>query len=321
MEEAKDTGEPQGQIQPGSTADQEQLSNCGNWSVFCSTCGKGFINQCRLKKHCTNVHERSNRFPCPICDKGFTSDAYRLHHMEMVHNSNNPYACVACQENFSTRAALMNHVAHVHQGADDGREAKAKYNDSPDNTLPSNITPDSLPAQFSTSPTPPTLADEQPLDLSLPKPQLSPLDCTRESTYHAEFTESQQQNFAEVSSTSLGPMLNSADTKMGDGDDSNQSRDLRTGGRHRCTYCEKSFASKEYLRIHEATIHEGTKAFICSACGKHFSVHQALRKHYIIQHEGGKPYRCRDCKMEFRTRATLRSHRFTAHGQTPACKV
>ncbi|TPP57606.1 hypothetical protein FGIG_05320 [Fasciola gigantica] len=291
----------------------------GNWSVFCSICGKGFINRCRLKKHCVNVHERSSRFPCTICDKGFTSDAYRQHHMELVHCDKNPYACVACQENFSTKSALMNHVLNVHGGCDEEREAKAKLGNSPSDTsvrLPFN--------GFASTPDPgfpqPSSTDEQPLDLSIRKQLYSP-ECGKTDPSLPNNSESTQQSFAEVSSTSRGPGSTTTDNKLDDDEEYNQNKDNRTICRYGCTYCEKSFASKEYVRLHEATVHEGTKAFICSACGKHFSVHQALRKHYIIQHEGGKPYRCRDCKMEFRTRATLRSHRSTVHGQIPVCRV
>ncbi|KAF8560495.1 hypothetical protein P879_05446, partial [Paragonimus westermani] len=293
----------------------------GNWSVFCSICGKGFINRCRLKKHCTNVHERSNRFPCPICDKGFTSDVYRVHHMELVHNDNKEYACVACEENFSTKTALMNHVTSVHGGCEEEREAKAKHEPSPLVLQDKSHNADSLGCEpnnlLEVSCTHPNSSDDQPLDLSIRKPRRSsPEPVPVRLCFRLPDCEVQPHSFAEVSSTSRGPGTFSADVKSIDADELGQSRDSK-GDRHNCTYCEKTFASKEYLRLHEATIHEGTKAFICSSCGKHFSVHQALRKHYIIQHEGGKPYRCRDCKMEFRTRATLRAHRSTTHGQVP----
>ncbi|KAA3678259.1 uncharacterized protein DEA37_0011932 [Paragonimus westermani] len=235
----------------------------------------------------------SNRFPCPICDKGFTSDVYRVHHMELVHSDNKEYACVACEENFSTKTALMNHVTSVHGGCEEEREAKAKHEPSPVVLQDKPHNADSLECEpnnlLEVSCTHPNSSDDQPLDLSIRKPRRSsPEPVPVRLCFRLPDCEVQPHSFAEVSST---------------------------WDRHNCTYCEKTFASKEYLRLHEATIHEGTKAFICSSCGKHFSVHQALRKHYIIQHEGGKPYRCRDCKMEFRTRATLRAHRSTTHGK------
>ncbi|KER29336.1 hypothetical protein T265_03999 [Opisthorchis viverrini] len=253
----------------------------GNWSVFCSLCGKGFINRCRLKKHCINVHERSSRFPCPICDKGFTSDSYRTHHMELVH-----------------------------YGHGNEREAKAKHQVSP--FCPETPMSDFASNNQSPIETQPSSSDDQPLDLSMHKCRAEmPDHCLTEATNRNSY-EQLQQSSSEVSSTSRSPVPTMTGQKPS-ADDNCLTKEVK-GGRHNCTYCEKSFASKEYLRLHEATVHEGTKAFICSACGKHFSVHQALRKHYIIQHEGGKPYRCRDCKMEFRTRATLRSHRSMTHG-------
>lgn len=261
------------------------------------------------------IHESPRLFICPLCGKQLAREKGLNQHVRTIHEGNWAVFCSVCGKGFINRCRLKKHCTNVHDSLSE-REAIAKREHRPDYHATSTVngaqnkeatTPDSLRTQ-------PTSSDDQPLDLSIRKPCCySPSEDSEYSGFLFPSKESPQQSFAEVSSTSRGPSV--GDEKAIEADTHGQVKDTKAG-RHKCTYCEKSFASKEYLRLHEATIHEGTKSFICSACGKHFSVHQALRKHCVIQHEGGKPYRCRDCQMEFRTRAMLRSHRSTTHNKS-----
>lgn len=261
------------------------------------------------------IHESPRLFICPLCGKQLAREKGLNQHVRTIHEGNWSVFCSVCGKGFINRCRLKKHCINVHDSLNE-REAIAKREHRPEYHATSTVCR-SQGKEVTTLNSPltqPTSSDEQPLDLSIKKRRCySPSDDSEYSGYLFPSKESPQQSFAEVSSTSRGPSI--GDEKATDVEVCGQVKDNK-GNRHKCTYCEKSFASKEYLRLHEATIHEGTKAFICSACGKHFSVHQALRKHCIIQHEGGKPYRCRDCQTEFRTRAMLRSHRSTAHSKS-----
>ncbi|KAH9824127.1 hypothetical protein DFH28DRAFT_1077908 [Melampsora americana] len=79
--------------------------------------------------------------------------------------------------------------------------------------------------------------------------------------------------------------------------------------------CTKRFWTKQHLKVHRESIHEGKKGqpkFICQICDREFLKHHLLRTHHSEIHceAGTKPYICTatNCKKSFSTGSKLRKH-------------
>ncbi|XP_072041891.1 uncharacterized protein [Amphiura filiformis] len=81
--------------------------------------------------------------------------------------------------------------------------------------------------------------------------------------------------------------------------------------RYNCSYCEKSFRGRSYLREHE-TLHTKEAKFPCNRCDRRFTRHRELRYHQQ-KHDGHEPFACDDCDKRFVTKANYRSHMENVH--------
>ena len=120
-----------------------------------------------------------------------------------------------------------------------------------------------------------------------------------------------------------------------------------------CTFCQKTFAIKEYLKIHMRT-HTKEKPYTCSLCNKSFSQLGGLARHKLactdvrevscllcaskfrtdsdrVKHTSAvhfkvRKFKCNQCPKAFTDGTPLKYHQKTAHGdgshlvQCPSCE-
>ena len=81
--------------------------------------------------------------------------------------------------------------------------------------------------------------------------------------------------------------------------------------KHRCDDCGSEFTSRQTLRAHMSSIHEGIKK-VCSICLKPVA---DLVRHVRSQHRNAKKkeYFCNVCESAFRTSFSLQRHKDTVH--------
>ena len=77
-----------------------------------------------------------------------------------------------------------------------------------------------------------------------------------------------------------------------------------------CCLCEKRFYSKQHLKVHIQSAHEG-KRFKCNSCEKEFKSNSILRKHNLIH--DGVSFACNSCDKKFSRREMLREHEQSFH--------
>jgi len=96
-----------------------------------------------------------------------------------------------------------------------------------------------------------------------------------------------------------------------------------------CPKCGKAYATRSYLAMHIASVHEG-REYECPSCHKKFNSCGYLRRHYVKEHEqehslsldpsatwaGQQPdssCKCDLCNRRFVDHASLAVHRHTRH--------
>ncbi|CAL4122130.1 unnamed protein product, partial [Meganyctiphanes norvegica] len=126
----------------------------------------------------------------------------------------------------------------------------------------------------------------------------------------------------------------------------NLQRRHNTGGKCKCSHCEKTFAVNGNLSIHtrkhteikhqhnlrdnsfsqknapkyNLRIHTMEKLYMCSHCDKTF-----LKRNHLVRHlsrVGEKPYQCSICENFFSTKSSISIHMMTHTGEKPyQCKM
>ena len=86
----------------------------------------------------------------------------------------------------------------------------------------------------------------------------------------------------------------------------------------KCSACEKSFKSTQYLQVHFESVHEGKKRYECNLCGKKYAAQQKLEQHIASTHEGIKHHLCPFCDHASFQANNLKKHIAMVHeGQRP----
>ncbi|OQR69016.1 zinc finger protein-like [Tropilaelaps mercedesae] len=80
-------------------------------------------------------------------------------------------------------------------------------------------------------------------------------------------------------------------------------------GPHMCSFCDKPFTSRGYLKIHEK-IHRGELDFECDHCNARFATHNKLNQHLVV-HSSVRPYECSRCHKTFKLLSAERRHEMT----------
>ena len=78
--------------------------------------------------------------------------------------------------------------------------------------------------------------------------------------------------------------------------------------RHKCDICDYFFITKQSLKGHIESVHEGKKPFNCKICDKDFTQKGALNIHVARIHEGKKPFECKICDTSFAIKNDLKVH-------------
>ena len=80
----------------------------------------------------------------------------------------------------------------------------------------------------------------------------------------------------------------------------------RSGTRHQCSVCNKSFTTASNLNSHLRQVHNGVR-HPCSLCSKTFSQVGNLDRHFQVRHKG-KRHPCELCNQTFTRLDHLRTH-------------
>ena len=78
-----------------------------------------------------------------------------------------------------------------------------------------------------------------------------------------------------------------------------------------CPICGKNV--KISLKIHIESVHEGKKPFKCSLCDAAFGFKYGLNMHILSVHEKKKPFKCSKCEFEATQKSNLKRHEETVH--------
>ncbi|CCD74072.1 C2H2-type domain-containing protein [Caenorhabditis elegans] len=85
----------------------------------------------------------------------------------------------------------------------------------------------------------------------------------------------------------------------------------------RCDFCPKTFALKNYLKLHVKQVHEqNERKHVCVYCNKGFAYAGSLQVH-VRTHTGERPYVCKFCPKAFASQGNLQSHERTHTGERP----
>jgi len=84
-----------------------------------------------------------------------------------------------------------------------------------------------------------------------------------------------------------------------------------TNGKFPCDQCNKHFATKQGLKVHIQSIHEGVK-YACNQCDKQFIQPVHLATHIQSKHEGVK-YPCNQCNYQATLHGSLITHLKSKH--------
>ena len=80
-----------------------------------------------------------------------------------------------------------------------------------------------------------------------------------------------------------------------------------------CELCGASFARRQKMKSHVATVHEGKKPHQCSICNACFSSKHNMTCHIASAHEKKKPYKCLQCSDSFSRKENLETHVISIH--------
>ena len=92
----------------------KEVNNQSNLKHQCSKCSKVLKNAYCLKKHESNVHVVSTKFPCEICAKSFANKASLSAHVMNIHERRQWFYCEQCDYKSVTKYGVQNHILAKH---------------------------------------------------------------------------------------------------------------------------------------------------------------------------------------------------------------
>lgn len=95
----------------------------GEYTCFCSVCGRGFIGKALLATH-EEIHLDIKRYGCDFCDKKFAVKRYldvhrQLNHRKELFGDESLYKCNLCDKTFTFEKSLKRHKSVIHHVGED----------------------------------------------------------------------------------------------------------------------------------------------------------------------------------------------------------
>ena len=251
----------------------------------CNICEFKFSNEANFKKHMLRKHKSSeseekdvydaeSTFPCPICGERFLLKGSLKVHVRLVHGGFN---CNACPKNFSTEERFKRHVESAHM--------KVRFSCS------------QCEKHFVTK----TNADKH---------------CKQEG--HCK------EGIVKFKLKDGNPSKKKYNTNLdckGEISISDQSSDpenpeTKTEGpgsskQYICEKCEAVFQTKDGLRLHRQSKHEGVQ-YSCNQCEFKATQRGNLKAHQEAVHDGIK-YSCNLCEYQTTRLSNVRKHKESKH--------
>lgn len=107
---------------------------------------------------------------------------------------------------------------------------------------------------------------------------------------------------------SKGKAISSHDTnRKSTSKDSKEPKKAEEIQQQYCSFCEKKFASKKSLKLHEVEVHTKQFSYFCDFCNRGFSRKDRLLEHLQSQHLR-IPFICSFCGIEFTLQKNLKAH-------------
>ena len=297
---------------------------------MCETCGVAFKISNALKVHKTK-HSDARPFPCHFCDKSFSHKRLRMHHERARHQQSERLKCDSCQ--FTCCAKYDMRIHKEKQCGNRGafqcercdqiftmKSSLEKHikNNKCTSWKPATITDDkkkaSLAVKFD-------IYDTKWLDPVVIA--LMGKTSSNDFRFKCKYCASKQWRspIPFVKHMRLTHPEEPVVTKPYICDQCEGASFLRLSGLSKhvayhslgnsafvCHQCNKQFASKKTLLIHQSTHDPSTKRHMCSVCGSCFRNPHQVKYHESRVHHGVRPYKCRQCDKAFGSSSKLSVH-------------
>ena len=288
----------------------------------CKQCEKAFNRKNSLETHIKNVHKKVRRFECKICDKEFyyKKDCLRheaLHENGKTNQSSNQRKrnhCEVCDKHFISRKGLSDHVEAAHlkeKELSKCSRCSEKFWYKKDLNQHVKDVHAKRKSKISSNNNDKAIKRKNVIDNSFES--------------HIEDVElenvSVEEKNRECAQEAKIDQLNQNDQFLSSKDDSVifEMKNIPENGRNnlKCDICEKLFNSKDTLRNHRQSYHNGIKSF-CTFCDKIFpsNLHLAAHidsSHKIQKDQNENDYECDFCGKMFKKHCTMVLHKSTIH--------
>ena len=231
----------------------------------CSNCSKIFFNQQELRRHVKKIHygsdTRMKKFKCGVCPKYYSSRESLRRHVREYHENqtieplNQKFICPRCSKSYDHKESLRKHIRTKHEKIYGGQCYLCE------NKYFQDITRHHT--KIHSAPTNEVLKTRTVCQQIL-APNSGQSQCNKCGS-HFKSMRALARHRHKVHSTNVKKMKPNP-----------------------CSKCDKTFVSKNNLRIHCKTVHDLSRMFLCYQCGKSFTQLVTLQNHLLRVHSVSK---------------------------------